>query len=165
MGETLLYPPWKGLVKYVADRVGEEGYGWIIDHEELDRLLMIEFPETGTKETYTQIYIEKLKAMESAKDELLDEHRIYLFSRRGVGYEVLEPDDQVDKGTRRHIQKALKQVHKAKKALKHVEAHLLSDQGAMLRSRSMVKLAYIHHAFTSRSPVEIDDDKKALPSG
>jgi len=164
MGETLLYPPWKNLVRHVADRVSEEGYGWIIEHEELDSLLLINEPETASKDVWKRILIEKLKAMESAKDELLEEHRIYLYSRPGVGYEILYPDDQVDKGAQRHLQKALKQVHKAKKALRNVEAHLLSEQGAMVRERAAMKVGYIHHAFTSRPPVEIEDEKKALPS-
>ena len=118
-------PGWKNAVKAIIDRVEKEGYGFTITHEDL--LKLFDMKEPVDKITYQEAQEFNLKKMNyiwNLAETLRSEHRLKLFNNKGHGYEVLSPNDQITRGTKKNFKKILKDTKETEKDLKLIRSEL-----------------------------------------
>lgn len=147
-GNLRKYPPYKNAIDAIRERVEKESYGFTLSHGEL--LELLELKEPGTVEEYKRYSLKLLDAMESVKEELLEEHNICLFNIRGEGYQVLHPNDQATIAFRKAMKQGRKQVLKARKLITHIDTGLLNMEVAKDRLRSLARVAFVETAFNKR---------------
>ncbi len=83
MEELKVHPIYKQIAKEISDRKDIDGYGFILQHEELAVMLETEYK--------TQKYRSLIEAL---KDYLLKTYRIYLNIIHKTGYKIVHPDSQ-----------------------------------------------------------------------
>jgi hypothetical protein len=146
--ETRIQPIWKEVALEIVGRIESEGYGFMIDHKELFKLLEIEDPTTIAEAMRQRLDI--LKKVEELRSCLLYDHNVLLFNEFNKGYVVLNPDEQVTKGYERQFDKARKKIHKAIDVLNYVNHELLSQSGVEQRDRNLGKAVFVLSAFNKR---------------
>jgi hypothetical protein len=150
--ETRSHPIWHEVAGIIAQRVEENGYGFLLTWEELSELLeFTKFQQGMNQKEFEQIQFDRMKKIENLKDELLEENNILLFNDRNKGYIVLEPDVQVDDGWKREVTRWKKHLHKALKILNHVDFDKLSDAGVKTRDRHLNKTVFVLSASNRRN--------------
>jgi len=137
-----LYPGWKEAAEQIAKKVKAEGYEIILTWEELYDLMDIKVPETATKEKWKEHEFEVLQNMENLKKLLLREYNLHLENVRGVGYQVLHPNDQVRIAPDKQLEKALAHVEKAREILTNVNQEALSFDGQQHQMRGLEKVGF-----------------------
>jgi hypothetical protein len=157
MDATRIHPIWKEVANTIVSRIGVEGYGFLIEHQEL--LDMLEIKEPTTISEAMKQRLEILKKVEELKNDLLYEHNLLLYNEFNRGYVVLEPDQQVTKGYERQFDKARKKIHKAIDVLTHVSHDMLSQSAKEQRDRNLSKSVFVLSAFNKR---KLPEPKQAL---
>jgi hypothetical protein len=158
MDELTKHPPWKEVVDVISRRVRLEGRGILFAHEELKELLKIQGPKTI--EEYKKMEFEYLDAIDNLRNELLVEENIWLENKRGLGYTVISPEEQVDKSADRFFEKARNCVKRAGSLLIYVESDLLSAESEAMRLRKMQKVAFLRAAFRKRKFPQIEEKEQ-----
>lgn len=161
MNETRVHPIWKEVAERISGRVQDEGYGLLIPHDELFKMLEIEDPTTIQQAMKQRLEI--LKKVEELRNTLLYDHNLLLHNEFNKGYCILAPDDQVGKGYDRYFDKAKKKIRKAIDVLNHVNHELLSDSGVVTRDRNLNKSVFVLAAF-NRSKLPDIDKRMAVSS-
>lgn len=153
MNETRIHPIWKEVADIISRRVELEGYGILIQHEELFKLLEISDPKTIPEAMKQRLEI--LKKVDELSKTLLYDFNLCLHNEFNKGYTILAPDDQVSKGYDRHFEKAKRKVRKAIDILNHVNHELLSQDGVNNRDRNLNKSVFVLTAFNKRKLPEV----------
>lgn len=158
---TELHPAYKEAAKQIVERVEAEGYGFIIAHEDLREMLRIEFPHSSKGyDAYKAWSFAICDDVESLRDLLLDEHNIYIMNIRGIGYQVLSPDEQIRKGYMKHVHKMTAQLNKALKTLVNVNQHMLSAEEEKERQEKLIKMTFIRKAVNKRKIIPFDPKRQ-----
>lgn len=163
-----LYPPWKQAAQVIAARVEAEGYGLLFTFEELHQMMDLKPPsgKLGIGE-WRSSQFEWLQHIENLKDTLLEEYNLGFMNKRGIGYLVLHPNDQVMVAVPKRMHKAMLTVNKAIKELTHVNQALLSYEAQQAQFRNMEKVAFVKAALSKKrnlsDSLEQDKIKQLTP--
>lgn len=162
MTDTRMHPIWKEFAHVIAQRVSSDGYGFIIEMDELYGMLEAKRPFAHSlwKDVKKNAF-DFLEKVESLKRECLHEHSICLYNVRGKGYQVLPPDDQVSKRWERQHEKVRKHLRKSLDILANVDASQLSDQGLKNRDRNIQRTVFIMSAANKRKIPVVERKKIA----
>jgi len=152
-------PMWGQVVGAVIERFESESYGFIISHSELKELMAI-VPATTIEESKKE-QLDYMEGIVSAKNTLLEDYNLCLFSVIGEGYQVLHPSDQIRKGTDYYIRKAQRSLLKSVTTLANVDSDQLDLEGVNLRLAKMNKIAFVKAAFRKRK-ISLPEDKKQI---
>jgi len=148
---TKQYPAYKEAATQIVKRVEKEGYGFVIEHEEIRKMLCVELPDDSKGQEAYKAYTWALcEEVVSLQELLLDEHYIYLLNVRGFGYQVLSPPEQIRKGFSKHAQKMRVQLNKALKAVVNVNRELLTIEDEKERQEKITKMTFIRRAIMKR---------------
>ncbi len=142
MEELSKMPEWK---QAVDDAVKEFKYGDTISHEWLYEHFKIEPPGYGTAAAFKEFQFKFLAYVEAFKDDLLVSHFMYLRSARGVGYIIVEPEEQpsVAWSVLRH--RIYKELNRASSSLTNIRLDFLSND---VRCGLAIKQATLAHLKT-----------------
>ena len=141
-------PMWSQVVSRVVELFETESYGFTIEHHELKELMAIN-PATNIEESKKE-QLDYMTGIERARDVLLEDYNLCLFSVRGEGYQVLHPIDQVKKGADYYIKKSQKALSKTMDTLANVDSEMLDLESTNLRHAKMNKIAFVKAAFRKR---------------
>ena len=141
-------PMWGQVVNKVRERFENESYGFTIEHSELKKLMAI-LPARTIEESKKE-QLDYLTGMEKARDTLLEDYNLCLFSVRGEGYQVLHPEDQIKKGADYYIKKSQKALSRTMNTLANVDSEVLGIEETSLRLSKMNRIAFIKAAFRKR---------------
>ena len=142
-------PMWSQVVNRVVERFGNESYGFTIGHTELKELMAI-LPATTIEESKKE-QLDYLTGMEQARDMLLEDYNLCLFSIRGEGYQVLHPSEQVKKGADYYTRKSQRALARTMNTLANTDVDQLTQEGISLRHSKMNRIAFLKAAFRKRS--------------
>ena len=154
---------WKNAEQEILQIVENKGYGVFLNHAKLHEWFGIKEPKEMSKEAWQKYTFELLASTQNLLDSLLIEHNIFLYNIRGEGYQVLHPDEQVDRGADKYIKKMLAQCRKAILVLKCVNEDVLSIEGQRKRLEKLTTVAKIKSSI--REKIQIDDDVHEQPYG
>lgn len=158
-GNTTLYPLWEEVVQIIVERVKKEGDGIIIPLTEILQLLKLNSnSELLTSEQWETRAMEKFAAIELIKEELLTGHKICLVNRRGEGYVVLAPNDQVKIIPKIQYEKVKKNIKKIIKIFRNIDETLLNDGSKKRKQEEENKAAFFYVAVDK--PLKNIDDIK-----
>lgn len=161
--EVKAYPPYLNAVEKIVEDVQENGYGKLYPHEQLKEWLDLEEPKSIDE--FRKFQFNYLSAIESLKEVLLMEHKLYLENDRGKGYRVAPPDDQIQYCPEKYIKKAQAQLLKATRVLTFVNEQLLSLDAAQLRMRKMERMAFLRSSFRKRKIPKLKAEVKRIAGG
>ena len=162
MTETKKYPAYVEAAEVIADRVEQEGFGFIVGLDELHDLLSVEKPEGMiTPERYREIALEMLGQLEGLKVELLEKFKIFLMNIHGQGYQAVTPSEQVQKGFKKHMGRMLKEHRKAMRVLTHVRHEMLSHEALAHLDSNLTKAVFIGRSLRRRKFPVIEQKKIA----
>ncbi len=153
-------PMWGQVVSYILARFETESYGLIAEHDVLKELMGI-LPATTIEESKKE-QLDYMTGIEKARDELLEEYNIFLFSVQGVGYQVLTPGEQIKKGADHYIKKSQKALSKTMRTLANIDSSELDQESINLRYSKMNRIAFIKAAYRKRKIQIPMDDKKLI---
>lgn len=135
MGETTLFPDYKQAI----DDFLSEGFlpGQVISHEWIDDHLRL----NSSDPLYAW---QRFGRICQFKATLMEEHKIHLRSIRGIGYEVIAPQEQ----TKTAVDDAMRTIGmtlgKAAKRLMNVDVAQLDDSGKKENSDAMSRIAALN---------------------
>ena len=123
------YPGWKNAQDKVLQILESSGYGTIITNEQLLEWFYME-PQTGlhTNDEYASFNARFYNSIDSLKDSLRENHCVCISNERGVGYEILHPDDQVRIEAKKQKQKAFNNLEKEISLLTNIRHDILSSE-------------------------------------
>lgn len=87
--------------------------------------------------------LQYLSDMERVKEALLEEHRIAIRAKPGVGYEVVAPGDQSSWAYKQEVRDIQKSIHRGLQRITHVKTEELSLAEAKERSDLLAKHAML----------------------
>ena len=158
MEEVTRHPGWKNAIGEMLMRAEVEGYGVFFSHEKIKEWLQIDPPKTIAEAKKKEF--EYLNALDHIRDELLEDHCMYLDNKRGEGYTILMPTDQVIKGTEKHMRRVQQGLRKAAKTLMHVNADMIDAATELRRQWKLKKIAFVKQAMRKRTLPEVKERKK-----
>jgi len=138
-----LDPIWKEAAKCAVEQFS---HGEIIPHEWLNAALEIYVPHQDEKITaarHMQLSFERLEKVDCFREQLLEQHQMYLVNLRAEGYKIIMPEQQtlvVMKQLERQIHKILR---KTRKGLEHIDQARLDVEQARANAEAKAKLAYL----------------------
>ena len=150
-------PMWNQVVNRVRERFEIESYGFRISHEELKDLMDIQPARTIEESKKEQL--DYLAGMDKARQVLLEDYNLCLYSITGEGYEILHPVDQVKKGADYYVKKSQSALLKTMGTLANVDSEMLDNESNNLRISKMNRVAFIKSAFRKRS-IPVFEQKK-----
>ena len=142
------YPMWERVVESVRDRFETESYGFTIKHAELKELMGIEQAQTIGEVKKEQL--DYMTGMDKARDMLLEDYNLFLYSVPGQGYQVLPPAEQIRKGADYYIRKSQKALARTASTLANVDSDMLDAESRNLQLLKMNRMAFIKAAFRKR---------------
>jgi len=141
------YPMWERAVEMIRDRFESESYGLIVTHEELKECMGIK-PATKISEVQKE-QLDYL-VITKVKEALLEDYNLCLYSVIGVGYEVLNPYEQIRKGADYYTKKSQQALMRTMSALVNVDIEALDAESRELQVLKMSRIAFIKTAFRKR---------------
>jgi len=141
-------PMWGQVVTKVVERFESDSYGLIMTHEELKHLMDIQPAKTIEESKKEQL--DYMSGLGKAKDVLLDDYNLCLFSVIGIGYQVLHPNEQIVKGADYYLKKSQCAMSQSMKVLANVDSEMLDSEGSQLRISKINRAAFIKAAFRKR---------------
>jgi len=127
---------------------------------ELLKMLELEKPASGSYEEINKFQLEKLVAIESLKDVLLEECHMCLSNVHGKGYTILHPNDQVIKEPANRLKKMRTQLNKAVAVLINVNQEMLNMESQNSRNYTLGRLAFIKSSLNKRKVIPMTDKKQ-----
>lgn len=144
MNSPTLLPEWRQAAKDIAESFK---YGDIITLEWLQKSFHLKDPSTIVE--FRDYQFAFLGNMDSLRQELLQEHRLLLSSVRGVGYELVEPNEQVETAWQSTFVRVKRELKKLAGAIRHIRYDELTDEKRREHADAQAKLSGIH-AFVQR---------------
>ena len=143
-----VYPMWERVVERIRDRFEIESYGFIIKHTEIKELMGITPAQTIGEVKKEQL--DYMTGIDKARDTLLEDYNLFLYSVPGQGYQVLHPLDQIRKGADYYVRKSQKALSRSASTLANVDSDLLDAESRNLQLLKMNRIAFIKAAFRKR---------------
>lgn len=134
-------PPWK----HAVDSFLLEGFapGSIVPHEWFYRTFGITPPKLCRSVSEAQsAQLAFLSNIEGLKRELLEEHQIALRSARGVGYEVVPPQEQTEWAEEECKEDLRKALRTSRLRLLNVQLDMLTDEQKKLNTDALARLSF-----------------------
>ncbi len=139
-------------VAHVLSIKSSHGYGFLISHEEITRLVGLTKPVGKCEYTEFQSFeLDRLSRIDTLIKELLTTHKLCLSNVTGQGYRVLHPDTQVSKEPARLEKLAFKQLVKADKVLANVQEEMLSTEGKASRHYNQARIQFLKSSFRAEN--------------
>jgi hypothetical protein len=135
-------PLWK---QAVFDARREFSYGETITLEWLQDSFELRPPERGTKKEFQDYQFKFLAALEAFKTSMLENHKMYLKSARGIGYLIVEPDYQSEVAWSTMRKSVRKSLNKAHNALINVQVAMLSNNARRENTDKLAKLSLLNN--------------------
>lgn len=159
------FPGWKNAEQEILQIVERQGYGVMLNHATLHEWFDIKEPkEYDTKEAWQKYTLELLASTQSLIDSLLIEHNICLYNIRGEGYQILHPDEQVDRGAEKHMKKMHKEWRKMVATLTCVNDDHLSVEGQRKQINKLTMAAKIKSSLHEKIITDDERDEQAINS-
>lgn len=121
---AILHPAWKEAVaEFIRSgfRPGDViSHDWLFDNFQLERPKHLTYLDGKTVE------LEKLASFQRFKQELLEEHLVALRAVRGVGYQIVPPEDQTRLFYREGVRKIARTLQKTADYMTFVDTHKLT---------------------------------------
>jgi len=156
-----VYPMWETAVEKIRERFESESYGLIVSHKELKDWMGIQPAKTISEVQKEQL--DYLTGIEKTKKSLLENYNLCLYRAQGIGYEVLEPKDQIRVAADYYIKKSQKALSKSMNILANVDQELLDFDSRELQLAKIARVAWVKSAFRRRKlpvpkqPEQIDN--------
>ena len=122
-------------------------FGDFISHNELDqqfvgaRPMALEFQSAGKLAQYDEAMqkwqLERFALVDTLKEALLIQRRMYLASEYGTGYRVLRPEEQIDHAVDKSRSRIINETQKIYRAAVNVEFSAIED--STIRAEAMSK--------------------------
>lgn len=151
MHETIKHPIWLEVAELISARVSNEGHGFLIEHDELHKMLKIkDDAEVMTRDEHKKINFEIFTKTCFLRDTLLFDHQIYLSNVHGKGYLVMTPDDQVSSGFKAIWARVIRNIKKSFNVLTFVDEDKLTYEARKTRDRNLNKAVFVMQAASKR---------------
>jgi hypothetical protein len=138
--EVRLSPPWKHALATLLNR--GMPYGMVITKSELVQLFGLRDPVTADDERKFQL--DYLAQFSELRDELLEEHRLYLRTVWGDGaYEVTPPSQQTERAFAEGTRELRRVIRKMARGIAFVRHEELTDQERADNADKQAKAAAI----------------------
>ena len=144
---------WQIAKQEIIKRFEEKGYNTDINHDEIKEWAGIRIVGANEKITgreHNKLALDYVDVLSRIRMPLLKEHNIMLFPIPGKGFQILAPNEQIEKVPRRHWKKAKREITKAMAALTYIDEKLLNDENKEIRNRGLIKAGYMLTAFRKR---------------
>ena len=159
--ELQSHPGWKHALDMIVMRVENQGRGVFFSHVEMKEWMDLEEPKTIREAE--KLNFKYMNNIDNLRKELLVDHQMWLENKRGDGYTILHPDDQVSIPIDKTLTQVRKEIRKAKSILDHVDNTLLSLDANAVRLKNYQRVAFIRQSLNKRKfPVIEAEDQKLL---
>lgn len=139
-------------IDHILSIKSAHGYGFLITHDEITRLIGLTRPVGKCDYTEFQTFeLDRLGRIDTLTKELLINHKLCLSNVSGQGYRVLHPDTQVSKEPARFEKLAFKQLVKADRVLNNVQEEALSAEGRNSRHYNQSRVQFLKSCFKSNN--------------
>ena len=135
-----LDPPYK---QAVIDSLAVFDYGDLISHRWLYAHLGLPQPQAGSFAEIQKWHFDFLAAMESFREQLLEDHQRALQNERGKGWRIIQPKHQTAVAMTELKSDVSRSLRKAAKVLEHVKHELLTSAESQENAEAKAKLAAI----------------------
>lgn len=144
MNTPTLLPEWRQAAKDIAENFK---YGEVVTLDWLRDAFHLVEPKTI--EDFRNYQFAFMGNMDALRQELLQEHQLLLTSVRGVGYELVEPNEQVETAWQATFVRVKRELTKLASAVRHIRYDELSEDKRREHADAQAKLSGIH-AFVQR---------------
>lgn len=139
------YPGWKNAQDHILRlfEIGELTYGTILTKDRLSEWFYIPILDSGLHTFEEYVARESLfyNSVAALKESLIENHCLCLSNDRGIGWEILHPDDQIKIEVQKRKQSAFRDIEKASTLLANIRHELLSPETQRIRYREMAYCA------------------------
>jgi hypothetical protein len=140
--EFTLLPPWRNAAKDLFS--GRYGYGDVVPHEELQEALGLPKPAGKVEvEDVERWRLALLSQMDALSTFLLEERSICLRVVPGVGYQIVEPENQTAFAMKEGMRKVQGELRKMGRRLSHVNRTKLTAEQARENADALARLAFL----------------------
>lgn len=153
------YPMWEKVVERVRELFEDESYGFVVGHAELKKIMGIQPAKTVSDVKKEQL--DYLTGMEKARNSLLEDYNLFLYSVQGHGYQVLHPSEQIRKGADYYVRKSQKALSRTMSTLANVDYSVLDMESRNLQISKMNRVAFLKAAFRKRR-IPMPEKKKEI---
>ncbi|MGZ8172991.1 hypothetical protein [Methylobacter sp.] len=115
-------------------------YGDIISHQWLIEQFALEEPKIGSRADFEKFQFSFLVSVEGFKHHMLETHKMYLVSIKGLGYKIVVPGDQTDVAMKKLRVSVKKEIGKATSALLNINDLLMKSDEMKHRDDQLGKL-------------------------
>jgi len=157
-----VYPMWINAVEKIREKFENESYGLVVTHKDLKDWMGIQPAKTIDEVQKEQL--DYLIGIEKTKKSLLENYNLCLYRVQGMGYQILEPKDQIRVAADYYIGKSQRALSKSMNVLANVDQDLLDFDSRELQLAKIARLAWVKSAFRRRKlphsiqPKQIDND-------
>jgi len=114
----------------------------------------------GLVEAAKQAGFDYLRNIERLKDEILEQHRLFLNSVHGVGYEVIHPRDQTDIASHKFDRGVRRELAKGTKRLAFIRTEELTDADRARNRDAQAKLSFFASSVKEHRKKELAEIRK-----
>lgn len=137
-----LLPPWRNAARDLFN--GKYTYGDIVPHEELQGALGLPKPVGKVEvEEYERWRLSVLSQMDALSAFLLEERSMCLRAVPGVGYQIVEPENQTAYAMKDGMRRMRGELRKMGRRLSHVNRSALTAEQARENADAMARLAFL----------------------
>lgn len=144
MSKVTLHPEWRQAAK---DLAAQFKYGDLVTLDWLREAFELQEPQTI--EEFKSYQLDFLSSMDALRQELLVEYQLSLRNVRGVGYELVNPNDQVETAWQSTFGKVRRELGKLAGTIRYIRHDELTDEKRREHADAQAKLSGIH-AFVLR---------------
>lgn len=144
MSKVTLHPEWRQAAK---DLAAQFKYGDLITLDWLRAAFQLQEPQTIDE--FKSYQLDFLSCMDSLRQELLVEYQLSLKNIRGAGYELVNPNDQVEVAWHSTFGKVWRELGKLAGTIRYIRHDELTDEKRREHADAQAKLSGIH-AFVLR---------------
>lgn len=112
-------------------------HDWLFEHLEVNRAA-----DKMTLGEFKALSFDLLRKVDSFRDEMLEEHQMYLVNIRGHGYKIVEPPMQTAEAMSKMNREIRKALSRAMSALSNVNQSLISLEDAKSNADAKAKVGW-----------------------
>ncbi|WP_296271759.1 hypothetical protein [Pseudomonas sp. UBA6323] len=138
MSITTLHPEWRQAAKDIAEGFK---YGDIITLDWLASSFHLIEPESIAQ--FKEYQFAFLSNMDAMRQELLEQHQLALRNVRGAGYELVDPNNQVDYAWQTAFARVNRELRKLASHVTHIRHAELSDEKRREHADAQAKMSSV----------------------
>lgn len=135
MTKTTLHPEWRQAAKDIAEQFK---YGDLVSMVWLQEAFHLQEPKSI--EEFKSYQLDFLASMDALRQELMEEHKLVLRNVRGAGYEVVDPNEQVEFAWHSAFGKVKQELGKLAGAIRNIRYDELSEEKRREHADAQAKL-------------------------